>query len=354
MDRYVGLDGHAESCTLGVVGPSGKRLQSMVVETNGQVLVNTVRSIPGRVHLCLEEGELSAWLHELLEPHVEELVVTVPRSTKGRPKDDLRDAFARAEELRIGAIATRVYKAPPHLAALKNAVRAYGMAIEDLSRVKNRLKAVSRSRGVLADDGVYDPESRPRWLERLPAPYRQLAEWLGEELDRLEPLLEKAEAWLLREAKTHPIIRTLQTAPGMGPIRTAQLVAIAANPGRFRTSRQFWSYCGLSIVTRSSSDWKRDKTGHWIRAELPQTRGLTRKRHPLLKAVFKGAATTVIGRMTTHPLHADYQRMLAAGTKPNLARLTLARRIAAIVLSMWKHKEVYDPERHKAVREEAE
>jgi transposase len=246
-----------------------------------------------------------------------------------------------------------VYKPPLHLTALKNAVRAYGMAVGDVSRVKNRLKAVCRSRGVLPDSGVYNPESRPRWLRELPVAHRQLAEWLGEELDGLEPMREKAEAWVLEEAKTHPIIHTLQTAPGMGPVRTAQLVAIVASPDRFRTSRQFWSYCGLSIVTRSSSDWKRDKTGGWVRAEVPQTRGLTRKRHPLLKAVFKGAATTVIARMTAHPLHADYQRTLAAGTKPNLARLTLARRIAAIVLSMWKHKEVYDPERHRTVKEQA-
>jgi transposase len=354
MDRYVGLDGHAESCTLGILGPSGKRLQSMVVETNGQVLVNTIRSIPGRVHLCLEEGELSAWLHELLEPHVQELVVSVPRSSQGRPKDDLRDAFARAEELRVGSIATRVYKAPSHLTALKNAVRVYGMAIGDVTRVKNRLKAVCRSRGIRADDALYHPQRRLAWLKQLPTPHRQMAEWLGEELGRLEPLVEKAEQWLLKESKTHPIIRTLQTAPGMGPIRTAQLVAIAANPYRFRTARQFWSYCGLSVVTHSSSDWKRDKTGRWIRAEMPQTRGLTRKRHPLLKSVFKGAATTVVTRMTTSPLHADYQRALAAGTKPNLAKLTLARRIAATVLSMWKHKEVYDPQRHTVVPAEAE
>lgn len=65
----------------------------------------------------------------------------------------------------------------------------------------------------------------------------------------------------------------------------------------------------------------------------------------MLKAVFKGAAATVIAQMTDHPLHLGYQRMLDAGIKPNLARLTLARRIAAIVLSMWKHKEVYDPQR---------
>jgi hypothetical protein len=73
MDRYVGLDPHATSCTLGVVGPSGKRLKSMVEETNGAALVEAVRGIPGRVHLCVEEGTQSAWLHELLSPHVEEL-----------------------------------------------------------------------------------------------------------------------------------------------------------------------------------------------------------------------------------------------------------------------------------------
>ena len=354
MDRYLGLDAHTASCTFGVIDPSGKRLKSMVVETNGAALVQTVQSIPGRLHMCLEEGELSAWLYELLEPHVEELVVAVPRSTKGRPKDDLRDAFSRAEELRIGAIETRVYKASVHLTALKNAVRAHSMAVRDLSRVKNRLKAICRSRGVLVDSSVYDSDVRPTWLAQLPPAHRSLAEWLGKELDALLPLRDQAEAWRLEEAKTHPIIRKLATAPGMGPIRTAQLVAIVANPHRFRTRQQFWSYCGLAIVTRSSSDWMRDKTGRWVQAELPQTRGLTRQRHPLLKAVFKGAATSVIVQMTTHPLHADYQRRLASGIKPNLARLTLARQLAATVLAMWKHQEVYDPERRKAVNKPAE
>jgi transposase len=186
-------------------------------------------------------------------------------------------------------------------------------------------------------------------LKQLPAGHRELAEWLGRELDALLPLREEAEERLLKEAKTHPITRTLGTAPGMGPVRTAQLVAIVATPHRFRTSRQFRSYCGLSIVTRSSSDWVRDRHGEWVRAEVQQTRGLTRKRQPVLKAIFKGAATTVLTQLVGHPLHADYQRQLQAGIKPNLAKLTLARRIAAIVLSMWKHEEVYDPTRLKVV-----
>ena len=135
----------------------------------------------------------------------------------------------------------------------------------------------------------------------------------------------------------------------MGPIRTAQLVAIAANAERFRTRRQFWSYGGLSIVTRSSSDWVRGRDSKWERSQVQQTRGLTRKRHPLLKSVLKGAATTVIAQLPEHPLHKDYQRRLQAGIKPNLAKLTLARLIAEMVLSMWKHQEVYHPERGHGV-----
>jgi hypothetical protein len=91
------------------------------------------------------------------------------------------------------------------------------------------------------------------------------------------------------------------------------------------------------------------QNGKWTRAVIRQTRGLNRKRQPVLKAVFKGAVTTVITQLHGHPLHMDYERMLQSGIKPNLAKLTLARRIAAIVLSMWKHEEVYDPERCKPV-----
>ncbi len=348
MDRYVGLDAHAESCTLAVMGPTGRRLTSRVVETNGQALVEAIREIPGRVHLCLEEGTQSHWLYEILGPQVSEIVVAAPEESKG-PKDDLRDAWARADELRTGRIRTRVYKAPKHLTALRSAACAYRMATQDVVRVKNRLKAVLRSRGIQADGDVYREGSRKKWLKELPLGHRELADWLGRELDTLAPLREEAEERLLKEAKAHPITRTLATAPGMGPVRTAQLVAIVVTPHRFRTSRQFWSYCGLSVVTQSSSDWVRDKRGQWVRAEVQQTRGLNRKRQPVLKAIFKGAATTVLTQLVDHPLHAEYQRRLEAGIKPNLAKLTLARRIAAIVLSMWKHEEVYDPARQKVV-----
>ncbi len=51
MDRYIGLDAHASSCTLGVLGPGGKRLGSHVLETNARTLIEMLCSIPGPQHL---------------------------------------------------------------------------------------------------------------------------------------------------------------------------------------------------------------------------------------------------------------------------------------------------------------
>jgi hypothetical protein len=95
-------------------------------------------------------------------------------------------------------------------------------------------------------------------------------------------------------------------------------------------------------VTHSSADWVRQGE-RWVKAQVALTRGLNRNHNHLLKAIFKGAATTVIAHAAPNPLRKAYDRLCAQGTRPNLAKLTVARRIAATVLAMWKREEVYDP-----------
>jgi hypothetical protein len=124
----------------------------------------------------------------------------------------------------------------------------------------------------------------------------------------------------------------------------AQILPIVITPHRFRTKRQFWSYCGLGIRSESSSDWAQTPDGCWVRAPVNRTRGLNRKSNHVLKDIFRGAAHTVVSTQC-QPLYDTYERTLAAGTKPNLARLTLARKIAAITLALWKNQERFDPAR---------
>jgi hypothetical protein len=124
MDRYIGLDAHASSCTVAMLGPSGRRLHSQVVETNAGALIRVLRGTPGTRHLCLEEGTHASWLYEVLSPHVEEIVVAGVRESRG-PKSDKLDAFGLAEQLRIGAVKRRVYKKRGEFGALRHRAKAY-------------------------------------------------------------------------------------------------------------------------------------------------------------------------------------------------------------------------------------
>ena len=168
MHRYIGLDAHASSCTLVVLSAAGKKVKEMVVETHGQALVEAVRLVPGNRHLVLEEGTQSAWLYEILERHVDELVVVPVGSSKGQ-KSDRIDAYNLAEALRIGAIKRPIFKAPRQFALLRDLARGHQMLVWDVVRVPGRIKSVFRSRG-LACPGqtVYGHTHRATRMAQLP------------------------------------------------------------------------------------------------------------------------------------------------------------------------------------------
>ena len=96
MDKYMGLHVHSTSCTLAVISSQGRRLHEAVVETDASALRNAVKAIRGTRHLCVEEGTHSAWIHEILDPCVDELVVTRGLGSRAL-KSDRRDAFALAD-----------------------------------------------------------------------------------------------------------------------------------------------------------------------------------------------------------------------------------------------------------------
>jgi transposase len=113
-------------------------------------------------------------------------------------------------------------------------------------------------------------------------------------------------------------------------------------PNRFRTKRQFWAYCGLALETRNSAEYRFVK-GQLQRSKKPVfIRGLNLNHNHDLKNVFKGAATAA--SIHDGPLRQFYDRRLAKGIKPELARVTLARKIAAMALILWKKGESFDPQ----------
>jgi transposase len=144
---------------------------------------------------------------------------------------------------------------------------------------------------------------------------------------------------LIVECRRHSASKVLLKVPTLGIIRIAQLISSVVTPHRFRSKRQFWSYCGLAVVTRSSADYRLDGA-QLRRVQTPaSTRGLIKSHNRTLKHVFKSAALTA---SRCEPFKTQYAELLARGLRPELARVTMARKIAAITLAVWKAGESFE------------
>jgi transposase len=121
---------------------------------------------------------------------------------------------------------------------------------------------------------------------------------LYEQLEFLLKVSDEAGKAMCREARRHSAYKLIIPIPGLGPVRTAQIIAAVSSPHRFRTKRQFWPYCGLAVVTHSSGDYEWDGERVKRRKKPVQTRGLNKNFNRTLKAVFKGAALTAIATNT--------------------------------------------------------
>jgi transposase len=347
MNRYIGIDAHKETCTFAVTDARGKLLLLQTLETNGQAIRQWLSGVPGERHICIEECELSEWLYELLRNVAKRVVVVVAKKRGLGDKSDKLDAQKLADRIRLGDVKKPVFKAPDALVALRNAVKAYDVTVRDQVRAQGRLKAFFRGQGLQkASSEVCALENRPGWLTKVRVEARPRAELLFEELDAQRALEKKAEKWLRAEASKVAAVGLLETIPGIGIIRASQIVAVVITPHRFRSVRQFWAYCGLGVVTLSSSDCQM-RDGQVVEARRALTRGLNRNRNATLKNVFKGAAMTIERKLPEHPLHQKLEELVSNGTPINLARLTLARKIAAKALVMWKREEEYDPSKDR-------
>jgi transposase len=212
--------------------------------------------------------------------------------------------------------------------------------VKDIIRVKSRLKALFRARSIdCSGSAVYNPDQKKDWLGKLEnAAVKARASRLWEELECLDGLREKAEKDLAAEARKHPALKIFRGIPGIGPVRAAIIMGVAATPHRFRTKRQFWTYCGLAVVTKTSSEYVM-VGGHIMRSKKqPLVRGLNNNYNRALKTVFKGAALTAAkGQWKSY-----YDALIQNGMDPSIAQVTLARKIAAITLTIWKKGERYD------------
>ena len=344
--KYIGIDVHQATSVFSIIDPKGKFLGEAVLETKPATIIDFLKSQQGTLWVTFEEGTYANWLYDVIEPHVTKLVVCDPRKNKlDGSKTDKIDAKRLAELLRLNALKA-VYHGDNGTKTLKELARSYVSLQQDSTRVMNRLKAMFRSRGIACrGTSVYQPENRKDWIEKLAdkGPRRR-AERLLKQLELLQQLSSEAQRDLVRESRKHKSYKILKGVPGLGPIRVALVLAFVMTPYRFQNKRQFWTYTGFSVVRRGSAEYE-VRQGELKRTKhKPLPRGLNRNFNRVLKNVFKGAALTAAYR---GPFKKVFDQRVADGAAPNIALLTLARKIASITLALWKKGEPFDIKRHR-------
>ena len=347
--KYIGLDVHQSTISFAVLDESGKLRSEGVLVMHAAAVLDFIHGQRGTLHVAFEEGTPSAWLYDLLVRHVAKVMVCDPRKNallKGGNKSDRIDARKLAELLRAGLLSP-VYHGETSAMVLKQLARSYAALTEDTTRVMGRLKALYRSQAIAcAGKKPYGQRHRQEWLDKLKEGLYRRAQRLYQELDALQALRREARRDVIVESRQHAAARLLRTVSFLGPIRVALLIARVQTPHRFRSKRQFWAYCGLALETRSSADY-RFVNGQLQRTKKPVfIRGLNRNHNHDLKNLFKAAATTASAM--PGPFRDFYEALLAKGMQPAMARLTLARKMAAITLTVWKKGETFDPERLKS------
>jgi transposase len=347
--KYIGLDVHQATISVAVLDSAGKLVMEAILETKAETILQFIHGLRGSLHVTLEEGTCAAWLHDVLKPHVAHMLVCDPRKNaliKAGNKSDRIDARKLADLLYLDKLHP-VFHGETGNRVLKELARSYLALTRDTTRVMNRLKALYWSWAIsCAGQQVYAPRYRSEWLAKISeAGVHRRAEIYYQQFDALRSLREQVRRDLLAEARKHKAMKLLRQIPSIGPIRAALRIALMQTPHRFRTKRQLRAYCGLALKTSTSGEY-RIVEGRLKRArKFLAIRGLNANHNHDMKNIFKGAATRAAA--VPGPFQEFYAGLVARGMKPTMARLTLARKIAAITLIVWKKGVNFDAEHLK-------
>ncbi len=332
--KYVGFDVHKATTVVVVLCADGSIFIRAEIPTGEQSILSFLETLNGTVHVAFEEGTQAQWLHDLIEPVVSS--VTVCRGLRRAPKrnkSDRIDALELARQLRLGELRPVFHRYSSNLRHLRHLVRAYETAVSGSVRTMLRLKALFRGIGRPIDrHSLYNPKHRDRWCAELPtAGERTRAGFLYDTLQTLRVVRVRSKAQLVALSRRHPAYKLLTSNP--------------ADPGRGTDGS---GGIALSVSNQTSAMGLQrvlhpDLVERRVRSALREDRSDSPTNDPGALARFQPPFEAC---PQVHGPYGDwYRRRLAAGMRSEMAKLALARKVAAVVLITWKKGEPFDPDR---------
>jgi transposase len=269
---FVGVDVHKASFSVTVMDEECRIVGKTKMAANSQALIKYLRRfMPCMMKVCYEAGGFGYGLYDDLGAAGLEACVIAPsmvyKKLGERVKTDKRDSAELARQLCRGML-TMVDVPEVPRRAHRQILRLYDQVKKERQRVMVRIKAFLRFHGIRTPAGLAETWSNKYmcWLKSLEFANDHegcLAYARDEYVSEYEFLCARersVRSKLLGLGKLAPYRRrteALCSKKGMGKLTALRLLLETGRFGRFRNSRKFTSYLGLTPSESSSGDKQR-------------------------------------------------------------------------------------------------
>lgn len=338
VKEVIGMDlGDKRSHVHVLESAGGELLEERTIST----CLRGVRRFFSKRQPCLvamEVGAHSPWVSRELEVMGHEVIVANPRQLKlisrSCRKSDRNDAMllarlARTDVELLRPVRHRGEGVQAHLAMLRSRDGLVRARTDLINMVRGLTKSLGHRIPKCDTACFHRRASETLPTELRPAVARALA--VIEELTRQIRAADKDLEHLC--AKEYPETAALRQVSGVGPATSLAFVLTIDDRDRFESNRDVAAYLGL-VPARSQSG-----------ASDPERR-ITKAGDPLLRRLLVQAAQYIMG-----PFGADSdlrklgERVASKGERiaKRRAVIAVARKLAVLLLALWKTGEVYEP-----------
>ena len=335
MKHYVGLDVSQKEVSICVVdGDGGVVSEGKVVTEPGLILSWIEASVGAVERIVHESGPLSIWLtRELARVGAPVVCIDARAAHKALSarmnKSDRADAEALAQLARTGW-----YRAVHIKSEASDRLRLLLSARDRMIGIRQDIEG--QARGVLKTYGirlgpVTQGRNRASFREQLRAAASgdPIIEAVAASLIAVHEVAcaEAAmiEDELLSIARDSDLAQRLMTVPGVGPIVALSFIATVDTAGRFAKATDVGAYLGLTP--------RRYQSG-----EVDYSGRISKRGNAAMRALLYEAASVLITRVQRFSPLKSWAVRLAARKGFKKAAVAAARKIAVIMLRLWRDR----------------
>jgi transposase len=345
--RYVGIDLGDKKSRVCIVDEQGEIVSQEWVVTTPGAFLKRFRS-EAAMRIAMEVGTHSRWASELLGRCGHDVRVADARQlaliTNSNAKSDKRDARMLAQLLRADPrLLSPIEHRPEKLQMDLTVIRMRDNMID------TRTRLVSSVRGVVKATGARLPSCETAGFPQqvadvIPEPLRPALAPMLEVIDKVNEEIYEYDCLLEHWAQTrYPESSRLTQVKGVGTLTALMYMLTVGDKNRFSRTRDIGPFLGLRPRSGQSGD------------SDPQLR-ITKAGDGLLRKTLVECAQYIVGPFgEDSDLRRWGLKMIAGGNGSKRAKqravVGVARRLAVLMMSLWKSGQTYEPLRHSQAQE---